>query len=71
MKLVARWAQVAAIEARICQVRAPFWVLLISCHDKIAPGLPQTCLLAPISVKESLHSIHELLRAALNQYVVC
>ena len=28
MKLVARWAQVAAIEARICQVRAPFWVLL-------------------------------------------
>jgi hypothetical protein len=28
MKLVARWAQVAASEARICQVRAPFWVLL-------------------------------------------
>ena len=28
MKLVARWAQVAAIEVRICQVRAPFWVLL-------------------------------------------
>src|SRR5262245_37549012 len=28
MKLVARWAQVAANEVRICQVRAPFWVLL-------------------------------------------
>src|SRR5215471_11036537 len=28
MKLVARWAQVAAKEVRICQVRAPFWVLL-------------------------------------------
>src|SRR5271165_4781447 len=28
MKLVARWAQVAASEVRICQVRAPSWVLL-------------------------------------------
>jgi hypothetical protein len=28
MKLVAPWTQVAAIEARICQVRAPFWILL-------------------------------------------
>jgi hypothetical protein len=29
MKLVARWEQVAAAsEVRICQVRAPFWVLL-------------------------------------------
>ena len=28
MKLVVRWAQVAASEVRICQVRAPFWVLL-------------------------------------------
>jgi len=28
MKLVARWAQVAPSEARICQVRAPFGVLL-------------------------------------------
>jgi len=28
MKPLARWAQVAASEARICQVRAPFWVLL-------------------------------------------
>jgi hypothetical protein len=27
-KLVVRWAQVAASEARICQVRAPFGVLL-------------------------------------------
>ena len=25
MKLVARWAQVAASEASICQVWAPFW----------------------------------------------
>jgi hypothetical protein len=29
MKLVARWAQVAASEARICQVRAPFGVLFL------------------------------------------
>jgi hypothetical protein len=28
MKLVARWALVAASEVRICQVRAPFGVLL-------------------------------------------
>jgi len=28
MKLVARWAQVAASEVRICEVRAPFGVLL-------------------------------------------
>jgi hypothetical protein len=28
MKLVARWVQVAASEVRICQVRAPFGVLL-------------------------------------------
>ena len=28
LKLVVRWAQVAASEVRICQVRAPFWVLL-------------------------------------------
>jgi hypothetical protein len=28
MKLVERWAQVAASEARICQVVAPFPVLL-------------------------------------------
>jgi hypothetical protein len=28
MKLLARWTQVAASEARICQVRAPLGVLL-------------------------------------------
>ena len=28
IKLVARWVQVAASEVRICQVRAPFGVLL-------------------------------------------
>ena len=38
MKLVARWAHVAASEVRICQVRAPFGVLLpqeiFACHHR-------------------------------------
>ena len=39
MKLVARWVQVAASEVRICQVRAPFGVLLPQVAD-LAYGEP-------------------------------